>query len=109
MSFTASKSYGEYKHLLSKNEMPSHNHTANHYIQGDPGWNDVIRKNLTVMTRYGAYFPESSIDFGSTGYTIDETKNVILLSGAPTTYSGNNESHNNIQPSFIVYFWKRVS
>ena len=109
MSFTASKSYGEYKHLLSKNEMPSHNHTANHYIQGDPGWNDVIRQNLTVITRFGAYFPESSIDVGSTGYTIGETKKVILLSGAPTTYSGNNESHNNIQPSFIVYFWKRVS
>ena len=89
--------------------MPSHNHTANHYIQGDPGWNDVIRQNLTVITRFGAYFPESSIDVGSTGYTIGETKKVILLSGAPTTYSGNNESHNNIQPSFIVYFWKRVS
>lgn len=109
MSFTALKIYGEYNHTLSEGEIPTHCHATCHYIQGNPEWNDVIRENLTVVTRYGEYFPSSQISSGHTGYTSGETNNVFTASGAKTTSTGDNNPHNNIQPCITVYFWRRVN
>lgn len=109
MSFTSGKTYGNYNHTLTEDELPSHSHTTRHYIQGNPEWNSTIRNNTTVVTRYGAYFPDNSIGYGSTGYTTKETNNIISLSGAPTSYTGKDKAHNNIQPCICVYFWKRIA
>ena len=108
MSFTANNIYGEYNHVLAENEMPEHRHHSCHYIQGNPQWNDAIHEEMVAVTRFGAYFPGSSIDVGSTGYTIGETNNVFTVSGAYTLFAGNNNPHNNIQPCITVYFWKRT-
>lgn len=109
MSFTASQNYGKYNHTLTEDELPSHSHTTRHYIQGNPQWDSTIRNKTTVVTRYCAYFPDNTISHGSTGYTIQETNNVISLTGAPTTFTGRGKPHNNIQPSICVYFWMRIA
>lgn len=109
MSFTASKTYGEYNHTLSESEIPTHRHTTCHYIQGNSEWSDVISENLTVVTRFGEYFPGSKISVGHTGYTNGETNNVFTAGGARTTSAGNDNPHNNIQPCITVYFWRKVS
>ena len=109
MSFTADNIYGEYNHALSKNELPQHDHMVRHYLQGNAEWNGAIHDNTVVVTHYGAFFPDSTNGIGSTGYTTKETNNVYLLDGAHTSSAGGNESHNNIQPSIVTFFWKRVS
>lgn len=109
MSFTANSTYGEYNHALAESEMPEHHHKSRHYIQGNSQWNDAIHEQMVAVTRFGAYFPGSSIDVGSTGYTIGETNNVFTVSGAYTSSTGDNNPHNNIQPSIVTFFWKIVS
>lgn len=69
MSFTADNAYGEYNHALSENELPIHSHMTRHYLQGNAEWNGVINEKNVVVTRYGAFFPDSTNDLGSTGYT----------------------------------------
>ena len=108
MSFTADNTYGEYNHTLSKNELPEHSHMTRHYLQGNAEWSGVIHENTVVVTRYGAFFPDSTNGIGSTGYTTKQTDNVYLLDGASTSPIGDNRSHNNIQPCIVVYFWKRI-
>ena len=66
MSFTSGKTYGEYKHKLTIQEMPNHAHKFN-----DCAWING-------------------------GYLSD------------TTHTGGNQAHNNLQPSIVTYFWKRV-
>lgn len=108
MSFTANNIYGEYNHALSKNELPQHDHMTRHYLQGNAEWNGSIHETTVVVTRYGAFFPDSTNGIGSTGYTTKEANNVYLLDGARTSSAGGNESHNNIQPCITVYFWNRI-
>lgn len=109
MSFTADNIYGEYNHTLSKNELPEHSHMTRHYLQGNAEWSGSIHENTVVVTRYGAFFPDSPNGIGSTGYTTKQTENVYLLDGASTSSTGGDRAHNNIQPCIAVHFWKRVS
>lgn len=83
MSFTAGSTYGEYKHTLTINEMPSHTHSGiptinpNYNMQG--GGKDVNYHILNSTTR------------------------------STTTYAtGGSAAHNNIQPYIVVFFWRRT-
>ena len=74
-----SREYGEYEHKLTVEEMPSHTHDIRINAADSNG-------NLPEDTAADAQF-----------YT------------AKTEPTGGDLPHNNVQPSIVVYFWKRIS
>ena len=95
MSFTANQVGGEYKHLLSLNEMPSHAHKPYEWdIITAQGGNTGFY-NMTYLgdnNRTGVFNP----------FIHDYDKNRY------GSYVGNDIPHNNIQPYLVVFFWRRV-
>ena len=95
MSFTTSSQGGEYKHLLSLNEMPSHAHRPHDWdiitaYGGNTGF-----YNMTYLgdnNRTGVFNP----------FIHDYDKNRY------GSYVGNNEPHNIVQPYTTVFFWRRI-
>ena len=87
MAFTTESTGGEYKHKLTVDEMPSH--------------------------RHGTPRPEyyASITNTNTGYGALKTSNPVIgiQSGFGTSNIGEDQSHNNVQPYIVVYFWRRTA
>lgn len=83
MSFTANKTYGEYKHQLTINELPNHNHEAYSTV--------MFRKN-------------------GDGNVQSASNNSYWQGGQKdnTTWVGGNAKHNNISPCITVFIWKRI-
>lgn len=80
--------YGTYEHKLTVEEMPSHEHKV-----GQLGY------------RYS--FPESYDVVGnSDGISTDGIIDQLAYRG--TTQTGGGQSHNNVQPSIVVFIWRRV-
>lgn len=73
---------GEYKHTLTINEMPSHNHNYYNQDSNAPAGTG-LRGALLTNGGKGSY------------------NNLI-------TYAGGSQSHNNIQPYIVTYIWKRT-
>lgn len=71
--------FGEYEHTLTKEEMPSHAH----------GGIPEVRSNVDA-------------DLGGKDAT-------VRASTVDSASVGGDKPHNNVQPSIVVYFWKRVS
>nr|UVM82904.1 MAG: protein of unknown function DUF859 [Bacteriophage sp.] len=84
MTFTANSQVGEYMHILSVNEMPSHNHS---FIR--PAW-----RSSEWVSGIAYYASEDSV----VNAVYDTVSN-----------TGGGASHNNIQSSIVVCFWKRIS
>ena len=82
MSFTANATGGEYKHLLTTSEMPSHTHNLVHNM------------NLHLIAGGSALNGAVSGGSGKDIYA-DNT--------------GGSTKHNNIQPYIVVYFWRRTA
>lgn len=95
MSFTAQKEYGEYKHKLSISEMPSHRHGTNNGWWGFAKWDYRDGKDKEYYTLMNEKTNPSNDIYGN--------------DFAATNYVGNNNFHNNIQPSLVMYFWKRIT
>lgn len=76
------KTGGEKNHKLVINELPSHNHSTD-------GW---------VNSQAGAYFNATCNNVGTKYEDTFYTK-----------YTGGNQAHNNLQPYITCYMWKRVS
>lgn len=72
--------FGEYTHKLTIDEMPKHNHTVD-FTTGD------ISGNTRPATQNTS---ASSSNFD-------------------VSYAGGDKPHNNVQPSIVVYIWRRVS
>lgn len=72
--------YGSYTHTLTKAELPNY----------------AIDLNFTTGSITGNDRP-------ATQSTSSSPSNLVINSG------GGNQPHNNVQPSVVVYFWKRVS
>ena len=80
---TPEKTGGEKTHKLTVAEMPSHSHK---YINGQP----------------------SSLSWADSGIWIgDGTHTTVNFSDISST--GGNQSHNNLQPYFTCYIWKRTA
>ena len=84
MSFTAESSGGEYKHKLTVTEMPSHGHKL--YARG----------GQTAQTS-SPFADNKPITQGSNSY------------GFNVSSTGGDQSHNNIQPYIVIYFWRRTA
>ena len=84
MTFTSSNTGGEYNHKLTINEMPSHTHEIQ--IPTSTNWtgNGGSAFQLNNQT------------------TLRDTYSYIKASGG-------DQSHNNIQPYIVVYFWRRTA
>jgi microcystin-dependent protein len=83
MTWAAETEGGEYFHTLSIDEMPSHSHSvglANRGTSSSSGF------NWAYGNQYGVY--------GGTEFVIPK---------------GGGQAHNNIQPFFAVYMWKRTA
>ena len=82
MSFTARSTGGEYKHLLTTSEMPSHTHNLVH--------------NLNLHLISGGSALNGAVSGGS-------GKDIYADA------TGGSTKHNNIQPYIVVYFWRRTA
>ena len=84
MTFTPSNTGGEYNHKLTVNEMPSHTHEIQ--IPTSTNWtgNGGNAFQLNNQT------------------TLRDTYSYIKANGG-------DQSHNNIQPYIVVYFWRRTA
>lgn len=83
VSFTAEQTGGEYTHTLLTNEMPSHSHTL-------------------IITATSSHQNNAGRIQGTTGGTTHyNTENMQS--------TGGDEAHNNIQPFYAVYMWKRTA
>ena len=76
---TAGREFGSYEHILTEAEMPRHTHPLQ--VNRDSG---------------SGKFPEDAD--GSLTWSIAETE-----------AAGGDQPHNNVQPSIVVYFWKRTA
>lgn len=83
MSFTANETYGEYKHQLTIDELPNHNHEAYSTV--------LLRENGDGNIQSA---PNNSYWHGG------QKDN--------TAYIGGDAKHNNISPCITVFIWKRV-
>lgn len=84
MSFTANSTGGEYKHKLTIDEMPSHDHKL--YARG----------GSTKQTS-SPFAENKPITQGSNAYGFNVSK------------TGGDAFHNNIQTYITVHFWKRTA
>ena len=85
-TFTADSIGGEYKHKLTVDEMPGHNHE---------------RGTMTCAQERSGYGLAINVD----GF-LDR---VMINGNGETGNKGGDTSHNNVQPYITVYFWKRVN
>ena len=91
-TYTAGQKYGERKHQLTTDELPSHSHTV--YTDNDfcayknPTSNQPWKQGLINVD----YYPQG-ITYGSHG----------------SGYTGANQAHNNLPPSVAAYCWKRTA
>lgn len=85
MTFTAGQTGGEYKHVLSVNEMPAHGHDSKPMWAGNSGSgsNNVVNGYPTIG-KSGQY-------------------------GIKTENTGGSQGHNNLQPFVGVYIWRRTA
>ena len=85
---TVGKTGGEKTHLLTIDEMPSHNHE--------------LIKNVPFGLPYNDVSGNSSNNGGTVYYGESYTPFNI-------GYTGGSQSHNNLQPYITVYMWKRIT
>jgi hypothetical protein len=83
-AFTDGDLLGEYSHTLSEAEMPQHSHSGG--VSGPQGG------------------PSAKIE----GYVQGAPKSDNYVPTSTGT-AGSSQAHNNIQPSFVCFLWKRVS
>lgn len=87
------REFGEYDHKLTIAEMPSHTHGQRN--DSDAGIN-IPQVRLASGIATGS---RTNTDGG----TLSNKAQVL------TDSTGGNVAHNNVQPSVVVYFWKRIS
>lgn len=98
-TFNAGQTGGESNHTLTVAEMPSHKHT----IRANIPYAFSEEEMISGKWNYLAAMKGSSWTEGLYGtYSGDEE-------GTGTLFSGNSQSHNNLQPYITVYMYQRIS
>ena len=85
MSFTAGQEVGEYNHLLTIDEMPTHCHGQ--YVTTNSGNGGAARADYQSDSNNGNPYPQ----------------------GVNTYSQGGSEKHNNIQPSIVCNIYRRIA
>ena len=86
---TIGSQFGEKRHTLTINEMPSHSHPSAHVNTTVKGSDNVSSQNWPSLLTRGIN--------DTSGWNQD------------TAYAGGSQSHNNIHPVEVVAFWRRIS
>ena len=115
---------GTYEHVLTENEMPSHNHTTNTHKHNISPHGHTISPHSHQLTpeavwsngsgKHGAYTQtpnRSTFKRWTQPSATLYTNNVGLSTDSPkvtVNNKGGGSPHNNMQPYFVVSIWKRV-
>lgn len=83
MSFTSLATGGEYKHKLTVDELASHSHQTTY----------EYATNLKATNGGGSGWTRFTAGTGNRGVNA----------------TGGNQSHNNIPPYIVTYFWRRTA
>ena len=94
-SYAANSTGGEAAHMLTINEMPSHNHASSTKKGAIPNWDNEKDSNGSC---YG-------LQAGSLSYQSSYAYDINTTS---TSYAGGNQAHNNMPPYKAVYIWERT-
>lgn len=99
MSFTTFGAGGEYNHKLDYYEMPNHSHNEYAMIEGYSEWDSFTPIPYSMLFNWG----KGEYRDGGTYHAAR-----VPLNSA-TSDEGGSQSHNNIQPYIVVYFWRRIN
>lgn len=95
---SAGQVYGEFTHVLTKAEMPSHKHGITLSHEGG-GTHDSAGFPQVDITGPFIFHSETQMD----GSRSDRQQN-----GNPLHSTGSDQPHNNVQPSITVNMWQRL-
>ena len=99
MSFTAFGAGGEYNHKLDYYEMPGHSHVEYAMVEGYSEWDSFTPTPYSMLFNWG----KGEYRDGGTYHAAKVQLNAV------TSTEGGGQSHNNIQPYIVVYFWRRIN
>lgn len=91
--------YGSYEHKLTKDEIPKHKHST------DSAFNKFSAKgsDAALGTQGSGDYNNSNVELATGDFRDSDWLRATEVS------VGNDLPHNNVQPSIVVYFWKRIA
>ncbi len=94
-TYAAGSTGGEATHTLSVDEMPSHRHSSDSYMNGYANSGLAGQGGYCTWVNYGTE-SNNEPNWGESG-------------PVRTSWVGGSQPHNNMPPYIVVYMWKRVS
>ena len=103
MTWSTGQTFGEYQHILTIAEMPTHNHTLT-----DPGHNHTGRTNEYVDTPESETVIGSVVAVNTTAIVSGSNQRQLTFStttnttGITIANTGGSNAHNNLQPTLVM-------
>lgn len=94
-TYTAGSTGGEATHTLSVDEMPSHRHSSDSYLNGYANSGIVEQDRYCSWTNYGTSY--------------NNAPNTAESGPVRTSFVGGSQPHNNMPPYLSIYMWKRTA